>query len=101
MTVLSFAVARLWTDTRSNAVDPGWVPTRMGGRGAPDNLVEGYATQVALATSSEPRFASPTGHYLRHTTVREPDEHVRDASLQVSLLKLCRELSGVTLSASA
>src|SRR6266568_1504970 len=30
-TMLAFAVARLWPAVRSNAVDPGWVPTRMGG----------------------------------------------------------------------
>src|SRR5215213_1903058 len=33
--MLTKAVARRWTDVYSNAVDPGWVPTRMGGKGAP------------------------------------------------------------------
>jgi NAD(P)-dependent dehydrogenase (short-subunit alcohol dehydrogenase family) len=32
------AVARRWPDVSSNAVDPGWVPTNMGGRGAADTL---------------------------------------------------------------
>jgi NAD(P)-dependent dehydrogenase (short-subunit alcohol dehydrogenase family) len=35
--VLAFAVARLWTGVLSNALEPGWVPTRMGGPGAPDD----------------------------------------------------------------
>src|SRR4051794_12302479 len=34
VTTLSAAVARLLPDVLSNAVDPGWVPTRMGGPGA-------------------------------------------------------------------
>jgi NAD(P)-dependent dehydrogenase (short-subunit alcohol dehydrogenase family) len=34
VTALSVAVARLWPDVFSNAVDPGWVPTKMGGAGA-------------------------------------------------------------------
>jgi NAD(P)-dependent dehydrogenase (short-subunit alcohol dehydrogenase family) len=35
VTTLAVAVARIWPDVYSNAVDPGWVPTRMGGPGAP------------------------------------------------------------------
>ena len=38
VTTLAAAVARLWPDVLSNAVDPGWVPTKMGGPGAPDDL---------------------------------------------------------------
>src|SRR4051812_46339576 len=37
LTALAFAVARRWPDVLSNAVDPGWVPTKMGGPGAPDD----------------------------------------------------------------
>jgi NAD(P)-dependent dehydrogenase (short-subunit alcohol dehydrogenase family) len=33
--LLAFAAARLWPDVFSNAVEPGWVPTKMGGAGAP------------------------------------------------------------------
>src|SRR4051794_38535451 len=35
VTALACWVARRWSDVRSNAVDPGWVPTRMGGPSAP------------------------------------------------------------------
>jgi NAD(P)-dependent dehydrogenase (short-subunit alcohol dehydrogenase family) len=31
VTTLAVAIARTWPDVYSNAVDPGWVPTRMGG----------------------------------------------------------------------
>ena len=60
--VLAFAVARRWPDVRSNAVDPGWVATRMGGRGAPETWPRAR-TQVWLATSDDPA-ANVTGALL-------------------------------------
>ena len=54
LTALAFAVARRWPDVLSNAVDPGWVPTKMGGAGAPDDFEEGYLTQTWLAVSDDP-----------------------------------------------
>ena len=44
VTTLAAAIARIWPDVFSNAVDPGWVPTRMGGPGAPDDLRLGHLT---------------------------------------------------------
>jgi NAD(P)-dependent dehydrogenase (short-subunit alcohol dehydrogenase family) len=38
VTTLAAAVARRWPDVLSNSVDPGWVPTKMGGPNAPDDL---------------------------------------------------------------
>ena len=49
--LLAFAVARHWNDVKSNALEPGWVPTKMGGPSAPDDLRQGYLTQVWLATA--------------------------------------------------
>jgi NAD(P)-dependent dehydrogenase (short-subunit alcohol dehydrogenase family) len=97
VTALTFAIAPIWPDVASNAVDPGWVPTRMGGHGAPDDLGEGYATQVALATSDDSRFSRLTGQYLHHMAIREPAMAARDAAFQARLLDLCRELSGTGL----
>ncbi|MGH2858299.1 MAG: SDR family NAD(P)-dependent oxidoreductase, partial [Solirubrobacteraceae bacterium] len=42
VTTLAIAIARIWPDVLSNAVDPGWVPTKMGGPGAPDDLRLGH-----------------------------------------------------------
>jgi NAD(P)-dependent dehydrogenase (short-subunit alcohol dehydrogenase family) len=67
-TILAMAVARLRPEALVNAVDPGWVPTRMGGPGAPDDLVEGASTQAWLAVSDDPD-ARVTGRYFHH---REP-----------------------------
>ena len=44
--LLAMAVARRWPGVHANAVNPGWVPTKMGGAGAPDSLERGYQTQV-------------------------------------------------------
>ena len=73
VTTLAAAVARHWPDVRSNAVDPGWVPTRMGGPHASDDLELGHDTQVWLATSDDPAANSPaatgtTAGPRRHTT---------------------------------
>jgi NAD(P)-dependent dehydrogenase (short-subunit alcohol dehydrogenase family) len=54
LTTFAMAVARLWPDVYSNAVDPGWVPTKMGGPAAPDDLRLGHLTQEWLATSNAP-----------------------------------------------
>jgi NAD(P)-dependent dehydrogenase (short-subunit alcohol dehydrogenase family) len=65
VTTLAAAVARIWPDVFSNAVDPGWVPTRMGGPGASDDLRLGHLTQEWLATG-EDRDARTSGGYWHH-----------------------------------
>lgn len=45
VTTFAMAVARRWPSVLVHAVDPGWVPTRMGGPSAPDDLTEGHRTQ--------------------------------------------------------
>jgi len=94
--MLAFAVARLWPDVLSNAVDPGWVPTRMGGRGAPDNLDEGYLTQAWLALGDD-ADARVTGRYFYHRQPRPANPEASDVALQERLLARCAELSGIAL----
>src|SRR5436305_5610301 len=52
VTTLAAAVARIWDDVFSNAVDPGWVPTKMGGPGAPDDLRLGHLTRSSRSPGS-------------------------------------------------
>jgi NAD(P)-dependent dehydrogenase (short-subunit alcohol dehydrogenase family) len=85
VTTLAVAVARIWLDVYSNAVDPGWVPTRMGGPGAPDDLRLGHLTQEWLATSDEPEARSSGGYWF-HQRLRTPHPAVRDTHFQDSLL---------------
>jgi Dehydrogenases with different specificities (related to short-chain alcohol dehydrogenases) len=60
-TTLAMALAARSPETLSHAVDPGWVPTRMGGLSAPDSLEEGHQTQEWLATADLADIAPPTG----------------------------------------
>ncbi|HEY0339217.1 MAG TPA: SDR family NAD(P)-dependent oxidoreductase [Steroidobacteraceae bacterium] len=92
--ILAFAVARKWPDVLSNAVEPGWVPTKMGGPGAPDSLDDGPKTQVWLATSEEPG-AKVSGHYFFHMKRRGADPAASTESVQERLLGECARLSGI------
>jgi NAD(P)-dependent dehydrogenase (short-subunit alcohol dehydrogenase family) len=98
--VLAFAVARRWPDVRSNALEPGWVPTRMGGPHAPDDLQAGAETQVWLAVSENPG-AAVTGEYFYHQARRSPHPATRDPRLQDDLIAHCGSLSGVTFPPAA
>ena len=94
--MLAFNVARLWRNVLSNAVTPGWVPTKMGGAGAPDDMDQAHLTQAWLATSDEPA-ARTTAGYFYHLKRREPNPESQDVALQDRLIDICRELSGVEL----
>lgn len=95
--LLAFAVARLWPGTFSNAVDPGWIKTRMGGPAAPDPLSLGAETQVWLATSDEPA-ALVTGRYFKRRREQKAHSAAHNQELQDGLLRACAQLSGVELS---
>ena len=71
ITALAIALAKRWPKVLSSAVDPGWVPTKMGGAGAPDDLEEGHLTQTWLAVSDEPA-AKVSGAYWHHRKQRKP-----------------------------
>jgi NAD(P)-dependent dehydrogenase (short-subunit alcohol dehydrogenase family) len=96
VTALAFAVARHWPDVLSNAVDPGWVPTRMGGPDAPDDLEQGHLTQTWLATSGDPD-ATVSGRYWHHRRQQTPSNEATNAFFQDQLLAKLSELSGVSL----
>jgi NAD(P)-dependent dehydrogenase (short-subunit alcohol dehydrogenase family) len=97
--VLAFAVARRRPDVRSNAVDPGWVATRMGGAGAPDDLSQGAVTQAWLAVSDDPE-ATVSGGYFFHRRERTPLPAAKRAGLQDALLDYCATLTGTPLPAA-
>jgi NAD(P)-dependent dehydrogenase (short-subunit alcohol dehydrogenase family) len=94
--LLAFGVARRWPDVLSNALTPGWVPTRMGGPGAPDDLEQGHLTQAWLAVSEDPE-ARVTGCYFYHQRLGAVNPAARDSELQDRLLDYCRDLSGIAL----
>ena len=93
--MLCKAVARRWPHVYANAVDPGWVPTKMGGRGAPDDLQKGYETQVWLAVSSDDN-ARVSGRYFHHQQERSLNPEADDVRLQERFLEACGEITGVS-----
>lgn len=93
--MLSMAVARKWPAVYSNAVDPGWVPTKMGGYGAPDDLKKGYETQVWLAVSNDEK-AKTTGKYFHHQKERSFNPEAGDIILQDRFLEICKEITGIS-----
>jgi NAD(P)-dependent dehydrogenase (short-subunit alcohol dehydrogenase family) len=96
--LLAFAISRRWLDVFSNALEPGWVPTRMGGPGAPDDIDQAHLTQTWLAVSNEPA-ALVTGQYFYHMRPRQPNPQAYDTALQDGLIDACERLSGVKLPA--
>jgi len=92
--LLAFAVARLWRNVQSNALEPGWVPTKMGGPGAPDDMEAAPVTQVWLATSDSPE-AAVSGEYFYHQKLRAPLPAARDTKIQDRMLAACARLSGI------
>lgn len=96
LTTLAFAVARHWRDVLSNAVDPGWVPTKMGGAGAPDDLTLGHLTQTWLAVSDDPA-ARVSGGYWYHREQQKPAPATRDPEFQDRLMTRLAQLTGTTL----
>jgi NAD(P)-dependent dehydrogenase (short-subunit alcohol dehydrogenase family) len=93
--MLAFAAARRWPDVLSTAVDPGWIKTRMGGPEAEDEVDEGAATQVWLATSDEDA-ARVSGRYLKRFSVLDANPQASDVELQEALLERLAELTGIT-----
>ncbi|WP_345810694.1 SDR family NAD(P)-dependent oxidoreductase [Paraburkholderia sp. PREW-6R] len=93
--LLAFAIARRWPQVSSNAVEPGWVATKMGGPGAPDDLQAAPKTQVWLAASDD--TATVSGEYFYHMQPRETHPAVRDDAVQERLIQACENFSGVRL----
>ena len=99
LTTLAFALARRWPGVLSNAVDPGWVPTRMGGPSAPDDLDLGADTQAWLAAdTSAPTRVS--GAYWHHRERRRPLAITQDEAFQDAVVAHLTDLTGVPLPAT-
>ncbi|MEU6513013.1 SDR family NAD(P)-dependent oxidoreductase [Streptomyces sp. NPDC046978] len=94
--LLAFGVARHRPDVRSKALEPGWVPTRMGGPGAPDDISQAHVTRAWPAASDDPA-ADVTGRYFYHRRPRQPHPVAYDVAAQEALLDYCAGLAGVPL----
>lgn len=94
--MLAKALARKWPEVYANAVDPGWVPTKMGGKNAPDDLQKGYETQAWLAVS-EDQAARVSGRYFFHQKERGYNPLADEVDSQDVFLNLMKKKTGVSL----
>jgi alkylation response protein AidB-like acyl-CoA dehydrogenase len=93
---MTLTLARVWPDVFSNAIDRGWVPTKMGGAAATDDLEMGYLTQTWLAVGSD-AAATVTGGYWYHRQRQEPAPIARDPAFQDQLMDRLAALTGLAL----
>ena len=93
---LASALSRRWPRVVSNAVDPGWARTKMGGSGAPIDVETGQKTQAWLAVSDDPA-ALVSGRYWHHLQQQEPASEATIPSFQDELIEKLGELTGVKL----
>lgn len=94
--MLAKVLKQKWPAVHANAVDPGWVPTKMGGKGAPDDLQKGYETQVWLANSDD-AAAKVSGLYFHHQQQARYNPAADDVAAQERLIENCARLTGVFL----
>jgi NAD(P)-dependent dehydrogenase (short-subunit alcohol dehydrogenase family) len=92
--LLAFAVANRWKEVYSNALEPGWVATKMGGAGAPDSLKDAPLTQAWLAVGDDPN-ALHSGGYYYHLRPQDVHPNARSKEIQEEFLKKCEQISGV------
>ncbi|HEX6518789.1 MAG TPA: SDR family NAD(P)-dependent oxidoreductase [Streptosporangiaceae bacterium] len=101
--MLAFAVARRYPHVRSNAVDPGWIKTKLGGPGATDELPVGASTQVWLAVSgdeltvSDDEEATASGRYFKWRNDLRANPEAYDSRLQEMLLTECAGITNARL----
>jgi NAD(P)-dependent dehydrogenase (short-subunit alcohol dehydrogenase family) len=93
---LAVALAQQWPDCVVNAVDPGWVPTRMGGAGAPDDLELGHRTQTWLAVSDDVE-ATTSGGYWYHRRRQAAAPASNDRQFHAALLDELGRLTDLDL----
>jgi NAD(P)-dependent dehydrogenase (short-subunit alcohol dehydrogenase family) len=96
VTTFANAIARRWKDVISSSLHPGWVPTKMGGANATDNLREGHLTQEWLATSTQAE-ALKSGGYWFHKKLQKPHASSLDENFQHELIKKLEATTGILL----
>lgn len=96
VTVLATTLARLWPEVSCHSVDPGWVPTKMGGENATDDLVKGYQTQEWLATTHD-SASLDSGAYWHHKQPLTPHPAAHDEVFQEALLTELEQITGIAL----
>ncbi|CAK7203058.1 hypothetical protein SEUCBS139899_005787 [Sporothrix eucalyptigena] len=81
--------------TQASSVDPGWVPTKLGGRSAPDSIEDSVKTYVMAALGTGAAATAPNGAYFVNSQKGRPQAVADDETLQDALVAKLAELSGV------
>lgn len=96
--MLAFAIARKWPEVKSNSIDPGWVPTRMGGPSAINDLNASVDIYTRLA-EGDGELDTVSGKHFLATAGAEGPAHpsANDIEAQERLLAELEEITGVKL----
>lgn len=97
VTTLAMALASRYPEAMVHAVDPGWVPTRMGGPSATDDFDEGHRTQEWLGTAEEREITPRSGGYWYHGQTRPPHSAAHDPRFQAELIGMLETHTGLVL----
>ena len=93
--LLAKAISHRWPGIFANAVNPGWVPTKMGGPSAPDDLQKGAETQSWLAVSND-NETQVSGRYFFHKKEKQSLSVADDLTVQENFLTLCEQITGIS-----
>lgn len=80
--------------TACNSMDPGWVPTKMGGSGATDDIGAAVDTYVLLA-EGKGEAEGKTGKYWRSSKVKSCKAAGESEAQQDKLIAMLHKISGV------
>ena len=73
LTTFAATLARRWTDTYVNAVDPGWVPTGWADQPQPTTSSRATPPRCGSPSATNPKPTSPAGYwYHQQTQTRRP-----------------------------
>ena len=105
---LAFAITRRWPDVLSNAVEPGWVATKMGGQSGLKNSLAGLRfhdlrhtciTKLAEGQASEQTIMAIAGHVSRK--MLEHYSHIRMEAKRAALDSIAQPLNPAVFQAGS
>ena len=89
------AFARRWPEVKSNVLDPGWLPTKMGGSHATGDFEAAIATYIMLAEGEEKDAQRSGIYYEPGPKEAKAQAATDDVEKQDKLLKMCAEFTGI------
>lgn len=91
------AFARRWPDVTTSSLDPGWMPTKMGGKAASGDFEDSIASYVMIAEGTDEKTKTSGAYFEPAKKVGTPHNIADDVATQDKLLQACADFSGVKL----